>query len=118
MVEYEYYEHLRKQYDKLYYEHCDLIEKLQNLALHDIKIWELLVTYDNDCFLEKLVADKKDTELIVRGNYSYYKAKDDATVYHLDPDLIGVDEEDLYFYYEYIDDIEEPVWVEICYTNE
>ena len=115
MVEYEYYERLRKQYDELLDEHWDLLEKLQNLALHDMKIWELLVTYDNDIFAEKLVADKKDTELVVSGNYSYRKPKDDAMVYFLDPDLIGLDEEDIgycYFYYEHIDDIEEPVWVE------
>ena len=114
-MEYEYYERLRKQYDELFDEHYGLLERLQNLALHDIKIWELLVTYDNDIFAEKLVADKKDTELIVRGNYSYRTPKDDAMVYFLDPDLIGLDEEDIgycYFYYEHIDDIEEPVWVE------
>lgn len=112
-MEYEYYERLRKQYDELLDEHYDLLERLQNLALHDIKVWELLVTYDNDIFAEKLVADKKDTELIVRGNYSYRTPKDDAMVYFLDPDLIG--EEvlgNLNFYYEHIDDIEEPVWVE------
>ena len=112
-MEYEYYERLRKQYDELFDEHYDLLERLQNLALHDIKVWELLVTYDNDIFAEKLVADKKDTELIVRGNYSYRTPKDDAMVYFLDPDLIG--EEvlgNLNFYYEHIDDIEEPVWVE------
>ena len=112
-MEYEYYERLRKQYDELFDEHYDLLERLQNLALHDMKIWELLVTYDNDIFAEKLVADKKDTELIIRGNYSYRTPKDDAMVYFLDPDLIGEEDlGDLYFYYEHIDDIEEPVWVE------
>lgn len=114
MVEYEYYERLRKQYDKLSDEHWDLLERLQNLALHDIKVWELLVTYDNDIFAEKLVVDKKDTELIVtESGRSYYEAKDDATFYFLDPDLIGEKDLYIYFYYEHIDDIEEPVWIEV-----
>ena len=89
----------------------DLLEGLLEMSLHNREAYELLISIEKLYVTERWVADKKDTELVVtESGREYYKAKDNAMVYHLDQDLIG--EKDCYFYFDYIYDIAEPVLVE------
>ena len=89
----------------------DLLEGLLEMSLHNREAYELLISIEKLYVTERWVADKKDTELVVsESGREYYKAKDNATVYHLDQDLIG--EKDCYFYFDYIYDIAEPILVE------
>ena len=89
----------------------DLLEGLLEMSLHNREAYELLISIEKLYVTERWVADKKDTELVVtESGREYYKAKDNAIVYHLDQDLIG--EKDCYFYFDYIYDIAEPVLVE------
>lgn len=105
------YSVLRSLYDETSDANYELLETLLNMSLHNRELHELLVSIDEDFVADKWVVDKKDAELVVSGNgKEYYKAKPNATVYHLIPDLI--DGEDGYFYFDYIYDIAEPVLVE------
>lgn len=105
------YNILKANSDETLDAYYDLLEGLLEMSLYNRSAYELLISINKDYCAERWVADKKDTELVVsESGYEYYKAKDNAMVYHLDQDLIG--EEDCYFYFDYIYDIAEPVLVE------
>ena len=105
------YDNLKIHEDKTLEAYRDLLEGLLEMSLHNKEAYELLISIEKLYVTERWVADKKDTELVVsESGYEYYKAKDNATVYHLDQDLIG--EKDCYFYFDYVYDIAEPVLVE------
>ena len=105
------YDNLKFHEDETLEAYRDLLEGLLEMSLHNREAYELLISIEKLYVTERWVADKKDTELVVsESGYEYYKAKDNAMVYHLDQDLIG--EEDCYFYFDYIYDIAEPVLVE------
>ena len=105
------YDNLKIHEDETLEAYRDLLEGLLKMSLHNREAYELLISIEKLYVTERWVADKKDTELVVsESGYEYYKAKDNATVYHLDQDLIG--EKDCYFYFDYIYDIAEPVLVE------
>ena len=105
------YDNLKIHEDETLEAYRDLLEGLLEMSLHNREAYELLISIEKLYVTERWVADKKDTELVVsESGYEYYKAKDNATVYHLDQDLIG--EKDCYFYFDYIYDIAEPVLVE------
>ena len=105
------YDNLKIHEDETLEAYRDLLEGLLEMSLHNKEAYELLISIEKLYVTERWVADKKDTELVVsESGYEYYKAKDNATVYHLDQDLIG--EKDCYFYFDYIYDIAEPVLVE------
>ena len=105
------YDILKANSDETLDAYYDLREGLLEMSLHNREIYELLISIDEDFVVDKWVVDKRDAELVVSGNgREYYKAKSNATVYHLIPDLI--DGEDGYFYFDYIYDIAEPILVE------
>ena len=105
------YDILKANSDETLDAYYDLLEGLLEMSLYNREAYELLISIDKDYCAEKWVVDKRDAELIVtESGREYYKAKDNAMVYHLDQDLIG--EEDCYFYFDYIYDIAEPVLVE------
>ena len=105
------YDNLKIHEDETLEAYRDLLEGLLEMSLHNKEAYELLISIEKLYVTERWVADKKDTELVVsESGYEYYKAKDNAMIYHLDQDLIG--EEDCYFYFDYIYDIAEPVLVE------
>lgn len=105
------YDNLKIHEDETLEAYRDLLEGLLEMSLHNREAYELLISIEKLYVTERWVADKKDTELVVsESGYEYYKAKDNATVYHLDQDLIG--EKDCYFYFDYIYDIAEPILVE------
>ena len=105
------YDNLKIHEDETLEAYRDLLEGLLEMSLHNREAYELLISIEKLYVTERWVADKKDTELVVsESGYEYYKAKDNAIVYHLDQDLIG--EKDCYFYFDYIYDIAEPVLVE------
>lgn len=105
------YNILKTNSDETLDAYYDLLEGLLEMSLHNREAYELLISIDKDYYAEKWIADKRDAELVVteRGR-KYYKAKDNAMVYHLDPELI--DEPECYFYFDYVYDIAEPIWVE------
>ena len=105
------YDNLKIHEDETLEAYRDLLEGLLEMSLHNREAYELLISIEKLYVTERWVADKKDTELVVsESGYKYYRAKDNAMIYHLDQDLIG--EEDCYFYFDYIYDIAEPVLVE------
>ena len=105
------YNILKANSDETLDAYYDLLEGLLEMSLHNREAYELLISIEKLYVTERWVADKKDTELVVtESGREYYKAKDNAIVYHLDQDLIG--EKDCYFYFDYIYDIAEPVLVE------
>ena len=105
------YDNLKIHEDETLEAYRDLLEGLLEMSLHNKEAYELLISIEKLYVTERWVADKKDTELVVsESGYKYYRAKDNAIVYHLDQDLIG--EKDCYFYFDYIYDIAEPVLVE------
>ena len=105
------YDILKANSDETLDAYYDLLEGLLEMSLHNKEAYELLISIEKLYVTERWVADKKDTELVVtESGREYYKAKDNAMVYHLDQDLIG--EKDCYFYFDYIYDIAEPVLVE------
>lgn len=92
----------------------DLLEGLLEMSLHNREAYELLISVDEDFIIEKIVADKKDTELIVtESGREYYKLKDDADFYFL---YVDAEETDEYvcnhFYFDHVYEIAEPVLVE------
>ena len=105
------YDNLKIHEDETLEAYRDLLEGLLEMSLHNREAYELLISIEKLYVTEKWVVDKRDTELVVsESGYKYYRAKDNAMIYHLDQDLIG--EEDCYFYFDYIYDIAEPVLVE------
>ena len=105
------YNILKTNSDETLDAYYDLLEGLLEMSLHNREAYELLISIDKNYCAEKWVVDKRDAELVVfESGREYYKAKDNAMVYHLDQDLIG--EKDCYFYFDYIYDIAEPVLVE------
>ena len=105
------YDNLKIHEDETLEAYRDLLEGLLEMSLHNREAYELLISIEKLYVTERWVADKKDTELVVsESGYKYYRAKDNAMIYHLDQDLIG--EKDCYFYFDYIYDIAEPVLVE------
>lgn len=105
------YDNLKIHEDETLEAYRDLLEGLLEMSLHNREAYELLISIEKLYVTEKWVVDKRDAELIVtESGYKYYRAKDNAMIYHLDQDLIG--EKDCYFYFDYIYDIAEPVLVE------
>ena len=108
------YNILKTNSDETWDAYYDLLEGLLEISLHNREAYELLISVDEDFILEKIVADKKDTELIVtESGREYYKLKDDADFYFL---YVDAEETDEYvcshFYFDCIYDIAEPVLVE------
>ena len=105
------YDNLKIHEDETLEAYRDLLEGLLEMSLHNREAYELLISIEKLYVAERWVVDKKDTELVVtESGREYYKSKDNAMIYHLDPELI--DEPECYFYFDYIYDIAEPVLVE------